>query len=344
MAEPRDNIQFNDTGGGNTSTNYTLPNSPFEPIQIPIIPTQIPTNNTNVTAVSQPPTNIQPAEQTTRQVENPEGELEPVRISTLTTNGVITLYGRYPQNSVDIERFDLSSINVVSHPEIDFKFILCIKDGKDSIPELYVTKKVYIELTKKYAQNDPIPVNQLINPSKIVMVDIEPIKNKVEDLRVSELALDINLTNVGENDYVQVFRNLFVNSNYETTQTNELRANPTYSIIELLKYISWVVAKPAQSYNDRILPASNLGEWKSKLVEETPSEDEPSTPINAEVDNNNNPAPPPPPIYPPIGRAGRYDGEEVFKDSVLWNWNEDDMKWEFFGAAGSGNQNFGGFN
>ena len=345
MAEPRDNMQFNDTGGGNTSTNYTLPGYQQTPIQIQPIPTQIPTNNANINVVSAPPTlNVNLSEQTTRQVETPEGELEPVRISTLTTNGVITLYGRYPQNSVDIERFDLSTINIVSHPEIDFKFILCLKDGKNSIPQLYVTKKVYIDLTNKYATDNPIPVNQLLNPSKIVVVDIEPFKNKVEDLRVSELALDINLTNVGEKEYIQVFRNLFVNSNYETTQTNELRANPTYSIIELLKYISWVVSKPSQSYDDRILPASSLGEWKSRTGDTTPAADEPSTQTNTQVDDNNNPAPPPAPLYPPIGRAGRFDEEEIFKDSVLWRWSEDDMKWEFGGAAGSGNQGSGGFN
>ena len=55
-----------------------------------------------------------------------------------------------------------------------------------------------------------------------------------------------------------------------------------------MRYISWVVSKPPQNYNDRVLPAQSLGEWSS-IEDDTPTESEPSNQTNSEVDDNNNP-------------------------------------------------------
>ena len=350
MAEPAYNsgglIGFDNTGtgyGNNSggSSYPTRPNPPIEPPTPPIPPTpptQLPTNDTNVTAVSQPPIENTNIENNVRGVENAEGEIIPVKIANFVKNGIIRVTGRYSQNYFDFDTYDLSVLNVITDEEVDFKFILCLKDGNDSIPQLYATKNLYETLVASYQYGNAIGVNDIINERNIVVIDLTPLKNKVEDLRVEELATDINLTNISERDYVQVLRNLFVISNYETNESNGLTATPTYNLLELFKYISWVVSKPSNTYDERLLPAQLLGEWGNLQTLETPSEDEPSEEINNNVDNNNNPTPPPPPLYPPIGRAGNYDEEEVFRDSILWIWNEDETKWENdrFGNFGGG--------
>lgn len=359
MAEPAYNsgglIGFDNTGTGygNNSggSSYPVrPNPPIEPPTPPIPPTpptQLPTNDTNVTAVSQPPVENTNIENTTRSVEDTEGEIVPVKIANFIKNGIIRVTGRYSQNYFDFDTYDLSVINVINDDNVNFKFILCLKNGNESIPQLYATKNLYETLVASYQYGNPIGVNDIINERNIVVIDLAPLKQKVEDLRLEELALDINLTtdNEADRDFVQIIRNLFVVSNYQINESNAITAFPTYTLLELFRYISWVVSKPSNSYDNRLLPADVLGDWRGNDEEEIPSDDEPSTPINEEVDDNNDPAPPPPPLYPPIGRAGRYDEEEVFRDSVLWIWNEDDMRWEFSGAGGSGNQSggYGGF-
>ena len=323
MAEPAigdsNSMGFDNTNSVNQ--NNSVPSG--RPFPIPI-----PTNNTNISVVSAPPTlNLNLSEQTIRQVEDEEGIVQPIRVSNLTLDGSITLYGRYPQNSVDIEKFDLSSINVIYDGDVDFNFILSIKDGVNSIPQLYASKDFYNELVSNYATENPFPVNRVLNPSQIVTVDIAPIKNKIEELRITELNQDINISNIGTKDYVQLNRNLFSFSNYQTDPVTGLKANPTYDISELLKYISWVVAKPPQNYNERVLPASSLGEWGNIEENNVPSTGQPSTQTNTQVDTNNNPTPPPTPTYPPIGRAGTYDEEEVFKNGKLYIWDDDVKAW-----------------
>ena len=303
------------------------------------------TNDNNISVVSSAIVESQlELERSVREIIDDEGVVTKFRANNINQNGFITLYGNYPQNQVDIPKFDLSSINVINDDEVTFDFILCLKDGETTEPDLYATSETFDNLQQNYNNSNPIPVNYLIHQRKIVIIDIAPLKTKVDELRIAELNFDINLSNVSDKEYVKVFKNLFVNSNFETNDVNGLVANPTYTIIELLRYISWVVSKPAQNYNNRVLPAGTLGQWTSFETEE-PSETTPSTPVNQNVDTNNNPAPPPPPIYPPIGREGLYDEEEVFRNSVLWIWNADERLWEFGSAGGSGNQTGpGGFN
>jgi hypothetical protein len=316
MAEPA--IGGNTPISFNTTTNVNQPIDLSEAMPFPVT---IPTNNNNITAISQRLFENVNIENNVRQIQDSEGEIVPVKIANFIKNGIKRVTGKYAQNYFDFDTYDLSVLNVINDADVDFKFILCLKDGQYSIPQLYATKNLYETLTASYQYGNTIGVNDIINERNIIVVDIEPLKNKVEDLRVSELALDINLSNVSEREYVQVFRNLFVNSNYETTETNELRAKPTYSIVELLKYISWVVSKPAQNYENRVLRASTLGEWKIRETNEIPNQNDPSTPINQEVDDNNNPPPPPTQQYPPIGRRGVRDEEEVSLDGVLYIWD-----------------------
>jgi hypothetical protein len=285
------------------------------------------TNDNNISVVSSAIVEPQlQLERSVREIIDDDGVVTKFRANNITQNGFITLYGNYPQNQVDIPKFDLSSINVINDDEVTFNFILCLKDGETTEPKLYATSETFDNLQQNYNDSNPIPVNSLIHQRKIVIIDIAPLKTKVDELRIAELNLDINLSNVGDKEYVKVFKNLFVNSNFETNNVNGLVANPTYTIIEILRYISWVVSKPAQNYNNRILPADTLGQWGAFETEE-PSETTPSTPVNQNVDTNNNPAPPPLPTYPPIGREGLYDEDTAFYNGKLYLWDADATQW-----------------
>jgi len=259
----------------------------------------------------------------------------------------IRLFGEYTQNFVDVPKYDLSKINVIQDDEVDFGFILCLKDGEEGLPKLFATKQFYISLTSNYNQNNPFGVNDIIDEKNIVVIDIKPLKSKVEDLRIQELNLDINLTTTSDKKYVEVLRNLFVRSNYKKDSVKGLEANPTYTDIELLRYITWVVSKPSQNYDERLLPAEDLGDFKGK-EETTPSENEPSKKIEDEVDDNGNSTNPSPNLYPPIGRKGVEDEEEVFYNGKTWTWFEDTETWMLTNSdgdppsGGSGNTGGGG--
>jgi len=274
--------------------------------------------------------------ETNTRTEIVEGDVSTYKVGTFSKDGgVITLFGDYEQNQVDVPTYDLSNLNVIDDPDVTFDFVLSIKDGEESIPKMYVTSEFYNALIRNYNNNQPFQTNDIINEKNIVVVDIKPLKQKVEDLRVEELSLDINLSNDGDKKYVEILRNLFVNSNYQKDDVNGLNPTPTYTILELLRYISWVVSKPAQNYDDRLIPAELLGDFKGK--EETiPSETEPSKKIEDEKDDDGNSTNPSPNLYPPIGRRGVEDEEEVFYNGRAWEWNADDEVWEKLGTRDGG--------
>lgn len=262
-----------------------------------------------------------------------DGIVEKQVVGDFEENGSIRLSGEYPQNFVDVPKYDLSKIVVIEDEEVDFNFILCLKDGEESLPRLFATKDFYELLVKNYNEGNPFGVNDIIEEKNIVVVDIKPLKEKVENLRTEELNLDINLTTTDEKKYVEVLRHLFVHSNYEKDSVKGLEANPTYTDIELLRYISWVVSKPAQKYDERLLPAEDLGDFKG-FEEEVPSENEPSKKIEDEKDDDGNSTDPSPNLYPPIGRRGVEDEEEVFYNGKTWTWFEDTETWNITNSDG----------
>ena len=99
-----------------------------------------------------------------------DGESVAVKLGNFDESGVITLFGDYQQNSVDIPKFDLSKLNTLPNDVADFKFVLSIKDGNNETT-LYASDKVTKELIRKYGDKDPIPVNYLINERKIVFTN-----------------------------------------------------------------------------------------------------------------------------------------------------------------------------
>ena len=234
---------------------------------------------------------------------------------------------KYPQISIDFDRYDIeSSITVLDNQDINFDFILCLKDGTEGIPDLYATKKLMDILAADYYNQKPFAVNSVIQKENIVVVDIKPLKEKVEALRAKELSINLNRNEIA--GQVEVRKNLFVYSNYQVGSGGVLEATPTYDIIELIKYISWVVTKPAANYDDRLIPANVLGDFDGySPEEESVPADSPSEQTDTQTTDNGDTPPPPPGQYPPIGRMGVSDGETVFKDGDYWEWDTEYGTW-----------------
>ena len=222
---------------------------------------------------------------------------------------------KYPQISIDFDKYDIeSSITVIDNPDINFDFILCLKDGTEGIPDLYATKKLMDILADDYYNQKPFAVNSVIQKENIVVVDIKPLKEKVEALRAKELSINLNRNEIA--GQVEVRKNVFVYSNYQVGSGGVLEATPTYDMIELIKYISWVVTKPAANYDDRLIPANELGDWEGEEATE-PNVDEAS----AEVDDIVNDT------YPPVGRIGTEDGEVVYRQGIPLTWVSEEDQW-----------------
>jgi uncharacterized membrane protein YgcG len=240
----------------------------------------IETNDTDVEAnTTTIPTNAGQMEPTINNRTTDDGfESNTSRVGNFSEIGYISLFGEYPQNRIDIPRYDLSKV-VSLHTNIaNFKFILSIKNG-DGEPQLFANKNVMIDLIAKYGIKEPIPVNYLINQRKLVVIDIGPLNLLTEQMIATELSINLN-----SNKNVEVSRNLFTYTNYVSDADGKLVANPSYDLNELIKYITWVVTKPNQNYDDRLLAANVIGEWNGS-VPEPPAEDEQPTDTTNVPDN-----------------------------------------------------------
>tara|TARA_B110000977_G_scaffold15008_1_gene18513 strand:+ start:150 stop:1241 length:1092 start_codon:yes stop_codon:yes gene_type:complete len=258
---------------------------------------------------------------------------EDIRLYQNEGDLVSNVESKYPKNYVDISMYDLSTITSLDDQDINFDFILCLKDGIEGIPDLYSTKRFKDELTKQYLEGRPFEVNHVINERNIIVVDIKPLKEKVEALRKKELSINLNRNEI--NGQVEVRRNLFVYSNYKKGSDGTLEAVPTYDMKELIKYITWVVSKPAANYDDRLIPTPDLGDYDGYLPETDIPEDSPSNETNTTVDDSGNSTPnstsntkTTPPNYDPIGRPGIAANETVLYNGTYYEWDGNDEKWE----------------
>tara|TARA_R110000772_G_scaffold131471_1_gene239733 strand:- start:60 stop:1205 length:1146 start_codon:yes stop_codon:yes gene_type:complete len=241
---------------------------------------------------------------------------------------------KYPQVKVNVVKYDLSKIKITDNPDINFDFVVSLKDGLDGIPQLWATKKFIKALEAEYTKGRPFGVNDIIEKKNIVVVDIKPLKEKVEALRKKELSINLNRNEI--KGQVEVRKNLFVNSNYKVGADGSLEAIPTYEIEELIKYLSWVVSKPSSNYDDRLIPTNELGDFDGYSKEEDIPEDSPSEQTNTSTNENNEPVSSPISLYPPIGRKGTTANETVFKDGKYWEWDGEFESWiEDKGAIGN---------
>ena len=300
--------------------------------------TPVETNDTDVEAnTTTIPTNAGQMESdiNLRRSLDSDGNDITTKVGDFTQTGYISLTGEYPQNRIDIPRYDLSKVVSLNTDIADFNFILSIKDG-DGEPKLFCNKNVMIDLIAKYGKKEPIPVNYLINQRKIVLINIAPLNDVTEVMRGEELS--INLYSNEDNGQIEVTRHLYTYSNYQVGEGGQLVAEPSYDLNELIKYVSWVVQKPNPDYDDRLLVANELGDWDSYSTE-LPAEDEPPTDTTYVPSNT---------VYPPIGRAGIKDGENVVNNLTTWVWNVELNKWqtesERLGSENTGSGNTGSGN
>jgi hypothetical protein len=241
---------------------------------------------------------------------------------------------KYKQVNVNVVKYDLSKIQTTDNPDINFDFVVSLKDGLDGIPQLWATDKFLKALEAEYTKGKPFGVNDIIEKKNIVVVDIKPLKEKVEALRKKELSINLNRNEI--KGQVEVRKNVFVNSNYKVGADGSLEAIPTYEIEELLKYLSWVVSKPSSNYDDRLIPTNELGDFDGYSKEEDIPEDSPSEQTNTSTNENNEAVSSPISLYPPIGRKGTTANETVFRDGKYWEWDGEFESWiEDTGANGN---------
>jgi hypothetical protein len=341
MAEPRNTggglIGFDETTiGGNTNSNPTPPPSalpppiPTPPVNPPPTQTSNPTKNDvleTITSESKPPSKKKGGFRSIREIFNKDTEVvEKQIVGNFPEIAKIRLYGEYPQNFVDVPRYDLSKVNVLLDQDINFDFILCLKDGLDTEPQLYAAYDFFKTLMDEYkVDGSPFAVNDIIEEKNIVVIDIKPIKEKVEFLRRKELSINLNRNEVA--GQVEVRKNLFVYSNYDVGSEGVLVANPSYDINELIKYITWVVTKPAANYDDRLIPVEELGDFDGYTPEDDAEDDSPSNQTDTQTDDDGNPTDPNPNKFPPVGRRGVQPGETVLFNGKYWEWDASNEMW-----------------
>ena len=184
MAEPRNTglglVGFDETtiGGnnsGNTNSNPTPPASAVPPFPPPPPPPPNPPNKTpkqvddeNVSAATVPILNDDevvtkpPSKNLRERLDDDSETIVKEAVGNFVENGIINITGEYPQNFVSVPTYDLSKINVIGDDEVDFDFILCLKDGEGSIPDLYATREFYDLLINEYNEGRPFGVNDII--------------------------------------------------------------------------------------------------------------------------------------------------------------------------------------
>lgn len=198
-------------------------------------------------------------------------DLELSRVSNFNITDDIDLQGTYLQNVVKYPKFTLNT-NIKTLPDVNFRFILSIKkDKSDANPQLYTSNKFYNELASSYWENNPYMVANAIKSEAVVSVVYYDFVEKIKNFRLLE-------TSVG----VVVNQNLFVD--FDSTE------NLTLNFEELVRYIDWVVTKPARTYDERLIRTSFLGKWETTFSPTgAPSQPEPPLPTD----------PPISPISPP---------------------------------------------
>jgi hypothetical protein len=261
-----------------------------------------------------------------REVLNKFGEITIEKVGEFPEVGKIRLSGEYSQNFVDFPKFGL---NITPLSDISFRFILSIKKTiDDTNPTLFTSKTFYDELVNAYVENNPYFVANVIKQQAIVTVLYDDLLKKIEQFRTIEL----NVGKVG----VVVNKNLFVDSNYTLINgapPPSLKANPTINLEDLVKYVDWVVSKPAINYDDRLLNEREIGDWSMVNPNEKASNTEIVKPTTPPVDE------PPPTVqqrqHPPIGRKGFYEGEEITaSDKNRYTWtNLTGGRWLLQGPA-----------
>jgi len=242
--------------------------------------------------------------------------VDPYQVTQFNQLNTVRVFGKYSENFLDVPQYDLSELSVVNDDEIQFNYILSIVDNNGAIPYSYCTPAFIDKLNSQLNLRRPYGVNELLHQRSVVLINLAPIKALIDDLRLAELGLDIDITNSNERTYVKVLRHLFMISNFKVDPVSGLKANPKEFIKPLIEYVAWVTSKPSGDYKNRLLPADYIGDFRGIL---TPAYNEPSNWTDTGLNFDD---------YAPIGRKGSVDEEEALYNGKYYSWNEELQKWE----------------
>jgi len=167
-------------------------------------------------------------------VDRRDGEFKEIPPDNFSTNGEIVLTGEYDQNKITFDRFSLSEIQAFD--DISFQFILQIADSKGI--KYFTSKDFLAKLQSANKNNTPYLPLEALNPASIVRVDLRPSLNGLRQQRALE-----------EKEGAFVIFNTYV----------DVAGAIDYK--KLVEYIDWVVSKPPADYDNRIIPAEELGRW-----------------------------------------------------------------------------------
>ena len=249
--------------------------------------------------------------------------VDPYQVTQFNQFNTVRVFGKYSENFLDVPQYDLSELSVVNDDEIQFNYILSIVDNNGAIPYSYCTPAFIDKLNSQLNLRRPYGVNELLHQRSVVLINLAPIKALIDDLRLKELGLDIDITNSNERTYVKVLRNLFMISNFRVDSVSGLKANPKEFIKPLIEYVAWVTTKPSGDYKNRLLPADYIGDFRGTL---TPGYNEVSNFLDVGLNFDE---------YAPIGRKGSVDEEEALYNGKYYSWDEELQKWERVNGLGT---------
>src|SRR6056300_313776 len=167
-------------------------------------------------------------------VDRADRELKQIPPDNFSTKGEIVLKGEYPQNEISFDRFSLSEIKAFDN--ISFQFILQIADN--SGVKYFTSKNFLGKLQNANKRSEPYLPLEALNPASIVRVDLRQSLNGLDEQRILE---QTDGANVSFNTYVDI--------------------NGTIDYQRLVEYIDFIVSKPPEEYDNRIISAESLGKW-----------------------------------------------------------------------------------
>jgi len=181
-------------------------------------------------------------------------------------SGRIIIEGEYPENKLYFDRYDISTdgekafLTTVRDTNIQFILKVLYNDTQ----KFFTSTEFHRKLVSTYSQN--LPYQVLTSLRQIVEIDLNPIVDKVK-----------SFANTERIQGVEMELNNFLNLSYnEETEEQDVEVDYT----KLVEYIDWMVTKPTQNYDDRLLPINNLLSYNrididnESLLEDSTQEDD----------------------------------------------------------------------
>ena len=159
-------------------------------------------------------------------------EIQPINFRK---RGEILLKGGSDTNQIRFDKYELDDIIGVANTSFQFILRLITSEG-----EFYYTSADFKnKLESDNLNNLPYRIIEALNPSSVVTVDVRNILNSI----------GTEYANEERKAGAFVTFNTFVSADGNIDNT------------KLVEYINWVVSKPPQEYDNRIIPAETLGSW-----------------------------------------------------------------------------------